>query len=136
MSTIGVVRDLTEFFLSAGWVGAALAALCALVVLIALARGSGAVAGGAAAVWIGGALLSLTAGFSGQWWPAIVAGASLAAALVLGGGVRLLVRTWENRADAAPTAASDARPAAASEAAPAPAFDVRPAAAPAGTLAA
>lgn len=97
MSTIGVVHDLTEFFLSIGIVGAGIAALCALIAIVALARGAAGVAGGAVAVWIGGALLSLTSGFSGQWIPALVAAGSLVLALVLGGAARGAVRTFQAR---------------------------------------
>src|SRR4051794_8566181 len=107
MSTIGVLQDLTGFFLSAGIIGAAVAILCALIALIALALGSAAFAGGAVAVWIGGALLSLTSGFSGQWLPAILAGGSLVVALVLGGVARALVRALQAREKAAPAEVSE-----------------------------
>lgn len=108
MSTIGVVQDLTGFFLSAGIVGAGIAVLCALVALISLAQGAAGVAGGATAVWIGGALLSLTSGFSGQWLPAIIAGGSLIASLILGGLARVVVRSLPERVRVAPAEASDA----------------------------
>jgi hypothetical protein len=48
-------------------------------------------------VWIGGALLSLTSGFSGQWMPAIVAGGALVAAFVLGGLARPIVKSFQAR---------------------------------------
>lgn len=97
MSTIGMVRDIAEFFLWIGFAGAGIAVLCALIALFALARGSAGLAGGAAAVWIGGALLSLTAGFSGQWIPTLVALGALVAALILGGILRPVVRTFQAR---------------------------------------
>lgn len=89
MSSIGVVRDLAEFFMPIGIVGAVIAVLCALVAAVALASGSGAVCGGAVAVWIGGAMLSLASGFSGEWIPAIVACGALLAMLVIGALVRV-----------------------------------------------
>lgn len=84
MSSMSVLRDLAEFFLPVGWVGGVIAAICALVAGVALARGSAAFAGGSVAVWIGAALASVASGFAGQWIPAIIAGGSLVAALVLG----------------------------------------------------
>ncbi|MGP6169908.1 hypothetical protein ACTU6V_01715 [Microbacterium sp. A204] len=108
MSTIGVVQDLTGFFLSVGMVGAGVAVLCALIALTALAQGAAGVTGGAVAVWIGGALLSLTSGFSGQWLPAIIAGGSLVAALALGGVARVVLRSLQLRVKAVPVEASEA----------------------------
>lgn len=105
MSTIGVLQDLTGFFLSVGIAGAGIALLCALVALIALARGSAGVTGGAVAVWIGGALLSLTSGFSGEWIPALVAGGALVLALVLGALARLAVRAFQARPKSQPAEA-------------------------------
>ncbi|MGO2746537.1 MAG: hypothetical protein ACTIAO_08045, partial [Microbacterium sp.] len=55
------------------------------------------VTGGAVAVWIGGALLSLTSGFSGQWIPALVAVGALALALILGAVARVAVRAFQAR---------------------------------------
>lgn len=107
MSTIGVVQDLTGFFLSAGIVGATIAVLCGLIALVALARGAAGVAGGAAAVWIGGALLSLTSGFSGQWLPAIIAAVSLISGLALGGLARIVLRSLPKRVKATSSEASD-----------------------------
>lgn len=114
MSTIGVVRDLAEVFLWIGLAGAGLALLCAIAVVVALALGAAGVTGGAVAVWIGGAMLSLTPGFSGQWIPALVAAGALVAALVLGAIARMVVRRFEARpkpepvAVTAPTAAPSA----------------------------
>jgi len=97
MSTIGMVRDLSEVFLWIGSAGAGIAVLCALVALFALARGAAGLAGGAVAVWIGGAMLSLTSGFSGQWIPALVATGALVVALVVGALLRPVVRSFEAR---------------------------------------
>lgn len=97
MSTIGMVRDFAEVFLWIGFAGAGVALLCALVALGALARGAAGVVGGSVAVWIGGALLSLTAGFSGQWMPTLLSMGALTVALVLGGVLRPLVRSFEAR---------------------------------------
>lgn len=97
MSSLGVVRELGEFFLWVGVVGAAIAVLCAVVVLIALARGAAGAAGGAGAVWIGGGLLSLASGFSGQWMPALAAAGAMVAALVLGGVARSAVKAFARR---------------------------------------
>ena len=88
MSSLGVLRDLAEFFLPIGVVGASIAALCAIVAMFALARGAAGVVGGAGALWIGGALLSLASGFAGDWTPALVAAGSLVAALIVGGVLR------------------------------------------------
>lgn len=76
-----------------GIVGAVLAVLCALVAAAALARGSAGICGGAVAVWIGAAMLSLASGFSGQWIPALVAAGALVSALVLGGVLRAVAST-------------------------------------------
>lgn len=105
MSTIGVVRDLSEVFLWIGLAGAGLALICAIVAAAALAVGSAGTAGGSSAVWIVGAMLSLTAGFSGQWMPAIVAGLALSAGLVLGALARTVVRRFEGRRPSEPASA-------------------------------
>ncbi|MGM7670338.1 hypothetical protein [Microbacterium sp. A93] len=80
-----------------GIVGAVIAVLCALVAVVALARGSAGVGGGAVAVWIVGALLSLASGFSGEWIPALVAAGALVVALVLGGLLRGMVSAFAVR---------------------------------------
>jgi len=102
MSTIGVVRDLAGFFLWAGIAGAGIALICAIIVGVALAIGNAGLAGGTGAVWIGGALLSLGAGFSGQWIPALVAVGALIAALVLGPVVRSALTAFVRRHPAPP----------------------------------
>ena len=91
MSSIGVLRDLAGFFLPMGFVGAAIAVLCAIIAAVALARGAAGLAGGAIGGWIVGAMLSLTAGFSGQWLLLAASGASLVAALVLGSLARMVI---------------------------------------------
>ncbi|PRB18518.1 hypothetical protein CQ042_04320 [Microbacterium sp. MYb62] len=73
-----------------GYVGAALAAICAIVAAIAIIRGAGGLTGGAVALWIVCALMSLTASFASVWMPLILAGASLAAMLVIGFVVRAI----------------------------------------------
>lgn len=93
MAVVGVVRDLTELFTWIGFIGAGIAVICALLALVALARGAASVAGGAAAVWIGGAMMSIASGFSGQWMPALIAFGALAAGLAIGGAVRPIVRS-------------------------------------------
>lgn len=116
MSSMSVLRDLAEFFLPVGWVGGVIAAICALVAGVALARGSAGFAGGSVAVWIGAALASVASGFSGQWLPAIIAGASLAGALVLGliarGLISLVVaRPRDEAVEAVETVEAPAAPA-------------------------
>lgn len=91
MSSMSALRELAAFFLPVGFVGAGIAVLCAIVAGVALARGAAGLSGGAAAVWIVGAMLSLAAGFSGQWIPTAAAGAALIAALVLGAVARVLL---------------------------------------------
>src|SRR5690606_12941060 len=97
MSSIGVVRDLAGFFLPIGYIGASIAVLCAIVALVALARGAAGLAGGAVGCWIVGAMLSLAAGFSGQWWLVATAGAALIAALVLGAVARAVIKRMPAR---------------------------------------
>ncbi len=89
MSSMSALRELAAFFLPLGLVGASIAVICAIVAGVALARGAAGLCGGATAVWIVGALLSVAAGFSGQWIPIAAAGAALLVALVLGALVRL-----------------------------------------------
>ncbi len=108
MSSIGLVRDLSELFLWVGIAGAGIALICAIVALIALAMGAAGVAGGASAAWIGGALLSLASGFSGQWTPAIVAAGGLVVALLLGAVARSIVQAFERRPKPEPVVSSAA----------------------------
>lgn len=91
MTTVGVARDLAAILVPIGYVGAALAAVCAIVAAIAIIRRAGGLAGGAVGLWIVCALMSFTASFGNQWLPLILAGASLVAMLVLGGIVRAML---------------------------------------------
>lgn len=104
MSSIGVVRDLSEFFLAVGYVGAGIAVLCALIAAVALVRAAAGLCGGAVAVWIGGALLSLAAGFSGEWMPSLISIGALVVALTLGGLARAVVRGRPERPKPEPVA--------------------------------
>lgn len=112
MSTLGVVRSLGELFLWIGVAGGALALLCGIVLIIALARASAGVVGGAVAVWIGAALLSLAAGFSGQWIPSLVAAGALVAGLIIGALARSAVHAIAFRPRPEQVTASDPVPAA------------------------
>ncbi|WP_435748322.1 hypothetical protein [Microbacterium sp. PMB16] len=96
MTTFGLANDLAEVMLPIGMIGAALAAVCAVVAGIAVMRGAGGLTGGAVGLWIVFALLSLTASFANQWLPLIASGAVLAAMLVLGGVVRAIVSATEH----------------------------------------
>lgn len=98
MSSMSALRELAAFFLPVGLTGAGIAVLCAIVAAVALARGAAGLCGGATAVWIVGMMLSVAAGFSGQWIPTAAAGGALVAALVIGG----LVRAALNRRPARP----------------------------------
>ncbi|WP_146115342.1 hypothetical protein [Microbacterium sp. MYb62] len=90
MTTLRVASDLAAVMVPIGYVGAALAAICAIVAAIAIIRGAGGLTGGAVALWIVCALMSLTASFASVWMPLILAGASLAAMLVIGFVVRAI----------------------------------------------
>ncbi|MEJ1089187.1 hypothetical protein WDU99_12770 [Microbacterium sp. Mu-80] len=85
-----MTNTLTSFFVPIGWAGAVFAIVCALVALIALARGAAGLTGGAVGVWFVGGLLSLTSSFAGEWTPVLLASGALAAALVVGGMIRML----------------------------------------------
>lgn len=114
MSSIGVFRDLAEFFLPIGYVGVAIAVLCAIVAAIALARGAAGASGGAVAVWLVGAMLSLASGFAGMWIPALISVGALIVALVAGGLLRGVVNAFAAR----PEPVRQARPAPAPAVAP------------------
>ena len=105
MSSIGVLRDLAEIFLPIGFAGAAIAVVCAILAAVALARGAAGLAGGAVGCWIVGGMLSLTAGFAGQWLPVMVAGGALITGLVLGAVTRAVVRRLPARPTPVQTAA-------------------------------
>ncbi|WP_423494413.1 hypothetical protein IM711_01205 [Microbacterium esteraromaticum] len=110
MSTLPVANTLTSVLVPIGWAGAVFAILCAIVVLYAVARGAAGLTGGAIGVWFVGALLSVASSFASQWTPMIIAGGALAAALVVGGMVRMLTLprpvTAKPAASVVPTAAS------------------------------
>jgi hypothetical protein len=123
-----MASDLAAFMVPIGYAGAAIAVVCAVLAAFAIMRGAGGLTGGAVGVWIVGALLSVAASFGNQWMPLIVACASLAAMLVIGGVVRAIVtaaggtRAERTDVDALPTPVAASRPATAPVAKP-----VRPA---------
>lgn len=116
MSSMSALRELAAFFLPVGLTGAGIAVICAIVAGVALARGAVGLCGGATAVWIGGMMLSIAAGFSGQWIPTVAAGGALVAALVIGGLVQVVLNRRPARPErpepigAATAPASPARP--------------------------
>jgi hypothetical protein len=117
MSTLAMTRALASIFVPIGITGAAIALVCALIVVFALARGSAGLAGGAIGVWIVGALLSAAACFANAWMPLIAALAALGVALVAGGLMRAAVRGARARSErtsqrpvSAETAAVDSSP--------------------------
>lgn len=91
MTTMRVASDLAAVMVPIGYVGAAIAAACAIVAAVAVIRGSGGLAGGAVGVWIVGALMSVTASFAQEWTPLILSGAALVGMLVIGGVVRAIM---------------------------------------------
>lgn len=112
MTTMRVANDLAAVMVPIGVIGAALAAVCAIVAGIAIMRGAGGLIGGAVGLWIPFALLSFTASFANQWLPLIAAGAALGAMLILGGVVRAIVNVADGghpsrRALAAPIAVGE-----------------------------
>ena len=96
MTTFRLASDLAGVMLPIGIVGAALAAVCAVVAGIAVMRGAGGLTGGAVGLWIFFALLSFTASFANQWLPLIAAGAALVSMLTIGGVVRAIVGATEH----------------------------------------
>lgn len=92
-TSMSVANELAGLFVPIGAFGAAVAVVCALVTMIALARGAVGLAGGAVGVWIVGAMLSVASSFANDWMPLAISGAALAVALVLGGAVRALLST-------------------------------------------
>ncbi|MGW8482580.1 hypothetical protein ACWGJP_05535 [Microbacterium sp. NPDC055903] len=94
---MSVVRDLTEVFVPIGMFGAAIAALCAVIVVIAMAWGRAGAVGMAVGGWIVGAMLSVAASFARDWTPLLVSGAALAVALVVGAIARMLVQSLTRR---------------------------------------
>lgn len=104
MSSLSALRALAEFFLPVGFTGAGIAVLCAIVAGVALARGAAGLCGGASAIWVVATMLSVAAGFSGQWIPTAAAGGALIAALVIGGVVRALLNRRPARSEGVGTA--------------------------------
>ena len=90
MSTLPVTNTLTALFVPIGWAGAVFAIACALVALVALARGAAGLTAGAVGVWFIGGLLSVASSFASEWMPLVIAVGALAAALVVGGMIRML----------------------------------------------
>jgi len=102
MTTLRVASDLAAVMVPIGYVGAALAAICAIVAAIAIIRGAGGLTGGAVALWIVCALMSVAASFASVWTPLILAGGALVAMLVIGFVVRAIVNAGgADRADRA-----------------------------------
>lgn len=91
MSTLAVTHTLAAIFVPIGVAGAAIALICALIVTFALARRAAGLAGGAAGVWIVGALLSWASSFADVWAPLLVSLGALGGALVVGTLLRVLV---------------------------------------------
>jgi hypothetical protein len=86
-----VASDLAAVMVPIGYVGAAIAGICAIVAAVAVIRGSGGLTGGAVGLWIVGALMSFTASFAREWMPLILACAALVAMLVIGGVMRAIM---------------------------------------------
>lgn len=91
MSTLAVTHTLAAIFVPIGVAGAAIALICALIVTFALARRAAGLAGGAAGVWIVGALLSWASSFADVWAPLLTSLGALGGALVVGTLLRVLV---------------------------------------------
>lgn len=91
MSTLAVTHTLAAIFVPIGVAGAAIALICALIITFALARRAAGLAGGAAGVWIVGALLSWASSFADAWAPLLVSLGALGGALVVGTLLRVLV---------------------------------------------
>lgn len=91
MTTMRMASDLAAVLVPIGYVGAGLAAICAIVAAVAIIRGKAGLSGGAVGVWIVFALMSSTASFAREWMPLIVSGTALVAMLVIGGVVRAMV---------------------------------------------
>ena len=105
MTSSRMAHELAAFLVPLGFVGAALAVLCAIVAGIAIARGAGGLAGGAVGLWIPATLMSLTASFAREWTPLIVAGAALVGMLVIGAVLRGIIGSAESRAALRPAMA-------------------------------
>jgi|GEM_PF-2602641 len=93
MSILAVTHTLASIFVPIGIAGAVIALICSLIVAFALVRRAAGLAGGAAGVWIVGALLSWASSFADLWLPLLVSLSALGAALVIGTVLRLVVGT-------------------------------------------
>ena len=91
MTTMRMASELAAVMVPIGYVGAAFAAVCAIIAAIAMIRGAGGLTGGAVGLWIVGALMSAAASFAREWTPLILAVAVLVAMLVIGGVVRAII---------------------------------------------
>ncbi|WP_309104010.1 hypothetical protein [Microbacterium sp.] len=122
MTSLGVSNSLSAVLVPIGWVGAALAVICAVIAGIAVARGAGGLSGGAVGLWIPTTMLSVTASFANEWMPLVAATGALVAMLVLGGTVRAIVSTAQAPEPAYPrsNASTTPAPAARKPAAPSP----------------
>lgn len=132
MTTAAVARDLAGFLVPIGVAGAVIAVICAVIAGVAIMRGAGGLSGGAVGVWIPAALLSSTPAFTNQWMPLTIAGAALAASLVIGGVVRAIVAVAAGPRAAARTVSPATEPAPATTTVVVPA---RPGRAVTGTIA-
>lgn len=111
MSSLAMANTLAAVLVPIGSAGAVLAVICALVTAFALARGAAGLAGGGVGVWILGALLSLCASFATVWTPLFVSLGALAAAFVIGGLARTLLRGIRRSHTEAAVAAPSVEPA-------------------------
>lgn len=91
MTTWRVASDLAAVLVPVAFIGAAVAALCALVAAIAIMRGAAGLTGGATAMWMPFALVAALGSFASEWVPLLIAGGALAGMLVLGGVGRAVV---------------------------------------------
>ncbi|MBT2483934.1 MULTISPECIES: hypothetical protein [unclassified Microbacterium] len=119
MTSFRLANELAEVLVPIGYIGAGLAAVCAVVAGIAIIRGAGGLSGGAVGLWIVFALMSFTASFANQWVPVLAACLALVAMLVVGCVVRGVVLANAGRSPerasaatkiSAPVATSAARP--------------------------
>lgn len=97
MNSLSLALGLGALFGPIGWLGAGIAVICAVVAGVALAKGSAGVSGGAAGVWIVGAVLSLAGGFAQEWLPLMVSGSALVVALIVGSVARIVIREMSAR---------------------------------------
>lgn len=111
MSSLAMANTLAAVLVPIGGAGAVLAVVCALVTAFALARGAAGLVGGGVGVWILGAMLSLCASFAAVWTPVFVSLGALAAAFVIGGLARTLLRGVGRSRTETAVAAPSAEPA-------------------------